>query len=151
MEVAEGIGKFCWQMYNRTKIGLAGEHVLVNYVPGQKTTWSVGSGAARSWLMRPEAVETWFILWRLTKKQQYRDWGWQAFEAINKYAKVESGYTGILDVEVSPPQLDDVQQSYFLAETLKYLFLLFCPDDVLPLDKFIFNTEAHPLLVLKQG
>jgi mannosyl-oligosaccharide alpha-1,2-mannosidase len=39
--------------------------------------------------------------------------------------------------------------SYFLAETLKYLFLLFSEDSVFPLDKFIFNTEAHPLSVWK--
>lgn len=36
-------------------------------------------------------------------------------------------------------------QSFFLAETLKYLFLLFGPDDVLPLDQYVFNTEAHAL------
>lgn len=30
------------------------------------------------------------------------------------------------------------------AETLKYFYLLFGPDDVLPLDKVVFNTEAHP-------
>ncbi len=36
---------------------------------------------------------------------------------------------------------------YFLSETLKYLYLLFCDDDVLPLDTFVLNTEAHPLRV----
>jgi hypothetical protein len=41
------------------------------------------------------------------------------------------------------PQKTDKQQSFFLAETLKYLFLLFSPPDVVPLDKFVFNTEAH--------
>lgn len=30
------------------------------------------------------------------------------------------------------------------AETLKYLYLLFSPNDLLPLDKVVFNTEAHP-------
>jgi hypothetical protein len=39
-------------------------------------------------------------------------------------------------------------QSFYLAETLKYLYLLFSDEDVLPLDKFVFNTEAHPLGVL---
>lgn len=37
--------------------------------------------------------------------------------------------------------------SYFLAETLKYLYLLFLDDDILPLEKWVFNTEAHPLPV----
>lgn len=31
------------------------------------------------------------------------------------------------------------------AETLKYLYLLFSPNDLLPLDKIVLNTEAHPL------
>jgi mannosyl-oligosaccharide alpha-1,2-mannosidase len=41
---------------------------------------------------------------------------------------------------------DDMQQSLFLAETLKYLF---SGNDLLPLDHWVFNTEAHPLPVLR--
>lgn len=29
------------------------------------------------------------------------------------------------------------------AETLKYLYLLFSPNDLLPLDQIVINTEAH--------
>jgi len=47
-----------------------------------------------------------------------------------------------------PPQHDDTQQSFFLAETLKYLYLLFSPADVIPLDQWVLNTEAHPLKAL---
>ncbi|CAK5085580.1 unnamed protein product [Meloidogyne enterolobii] len=39
---------------------------------------------------------------------------------------------------------DDVQQSFFLAETLKYLFLTFSDSNKISLDKWVFNTEAHP-------
>lgn len=60
-------------------------------------------------------------------------------------AQVEAGYAGLRDVTQLPPQHDDKQQSFFLAETLKYLFLLFGPNDVLPLDQWVLNTEAHPL------
>jgi len=42
---------------------------------------------------------------------------------------------------------DDVQQSFFLAETLKYLYLLFSDDNLVSLDEWVFNTEAHPLPV----
>ena len=35
--------------------------------------------------------------------------------------------------------------SYFLAETMKYLYLLFAPDDAFAFDEMTFNTEAHPL------
>lgn len=55
------------------------------------------------------------------------------------------GYAGVRDVTQLPVEHDDTMQSFFLAETLKYLFLLFGPDDVLPLDQYVLNTEAHPL------
>ncbi len=54
------------------------------------------------------------------------------------------GYSGIRDVyNVNAPK-DDVQQSFIMAETLKYLWLLFSDDDVLSLDKWGINTEVHP-------
>ena len=37
--------------------------------------------------------------------------------------------------------------SYFLAETLKYLYLLFSEEDLIPLERWVFNTEGHPLPV----
>ena len=70
-------------------------------------------------------------------------------QAIEKHCRVENGYSGIKDVEASSVVHDDVQQSFFLAETLKYLYLLFSDDDVIPLDKWVFNTEAHPLPILQ--
>jgi mannosyl-oligosaccharide alpha-1,2-mannosidase len=59
--------------------------------------------------------------------------------------QVEGGYAGLRDVTTLPVQHDDKQQSFFLAETLKYLYLLFGPEDVLSLDEYVLNTEAHPL------
>ena len=44
-----------------------------------------------------------------------------------------------------PPVHDNVMQSFWLAETLKYLYLLFGPPDLLPLDKWLLSTEAHPI------
>lgn len=43
---------------------------------------------------------------------------------------------------------DNMMQSFFLAETLKYLYLLFSPPSVIPLDQWVFNTEAHPLKII---
>jgi mannosidase alpha-like ER degradation enhancer 2 len=39
----------------------------------------------------------------------------------------------------------DLMPSYFLAETLKYLYLIFAPDQALDFDHVVFNTEGHPL------
>lgn len=68
-------------------------------------------------------------------------------QALEKHCRVEGGYTGIRDVYQPNPQQDDVQQSFFLAETLKYLYLIFSEDTLLPFDKWVLNTEAHPLPV----
>lgn len=43
---------------------------------------------------------------------------------------------------------DNMMQSFFLAETLKYLYLLFSPPSVISLDEWVFNTEAHPLKIV---
>ena len=37
---------------------------------------------------------------------------------------------------------DDVQQSFFLAETLKYLYLLFSDEHIISTDQWVFNTEV---------
>ena len=66
-------------------------------------------------------------------------------QALEKNCKAPGGYTGIKNVYQVDGQKDDVQQSWFLAETLKYLYLLFCDYDVISIDKWVFNTEAHPL------
>jgi mannosyl-oligosaccharide alpha-1,2-mannosidase len=46
-----------------------------------------------------------------------------------------------------PVDLDDKAESFFMAETLKYLYLLFSPTSLIPLDTWVFNTEAHPTRV----
>ena len=98
-------------------------------------------------LMRPEVVEFLFYLFRKTKADKYREYGWKIFEAISTHCRTDVGFSGISDIFSSETPLpkDDIQQAYFLSETLKYLFLLFSEDDLLPLDRYIFNTEAHPL------
>lgn len=70
------------------------------------------------------------------------------FQSIEKYCRVDAGYCGIRDVSTTAVSHDDVQQSFFLAETLKYLYLIFSEDTLVPLDDWVFNTEAHPLPVI---
>uniref|UniRef100_A0A8D0B125 alpha-1,2-Mannosidase n=1 Tax=Salvator merianae TaxID=96440 RepID=A0A8D0B125_SALMN len=101
----------------------------------------------RYYILRPEVVESYLYMWRLTHDPKYRNWGWEAVQALEKYCRVEAGFSGIRDVYTTAPSHDNMQQSFFLAETLKYLYLLFCEDDVLSFEDWIFNTEAHPLPV----
>ncbi|KAK0895989.1 mannosyl-oligosaccharide alpha-1,2-mannosidase [Friedmanniomyces endolithicus] len=97
-------------------------------------------------LQRPETVESLFYMWRITGDTKYRDWGWKMFEAFMKHTAVldGSGYSSISSVNILPPPLKDNMESFWLAETLKYFYLLFSPNDMLPLTDVVFNTEAHP-------
>lgn len=45
-------------------------------------------------------------------------------QALEKHCRVEGGYSGLLNVYHAQPQRDDVQQSFFLAETLKVRVVL---------------------------
>lgn len=93
-------------------------------------------------------MEALFILWRMTHEQKWRDHAWDIMQALDKHCRTSTGYAGLRDVGSASPMRDDQQQSFFLAETLKYLYLIFCPDDVINLDQWVFNTEAHPLRVI---
>ena len=70
------------------------------------------------------------------------------FQGIEKYNKVKHGYTTIDNVR-NPLDLQpkDMMESFFLGETLKYLYLLFSDKHELDLNQWVFNTEAHPLPV----
>lgn len=70
-------------------------------------------------------------------------------QALEAHCRVGEGYSGIKDVYATHVAHDDVQQSFFLAETLKYLYLLFSDDEFMSLDDWVLNTEAHPLPVAK--
>ena len=81
-----------------------------------------------------------------------QDWGWDVFEAIEKHAKVKTGgYASIEDVRSADKvRHRDHMESFLLAETFKYLFLLMGTDqNLLPLDEYVFNSEAHPLPIRK--
>ncbi|QRV98941.1 glycoside hydrolase family 47 protein [Ceratobasidium sp. AG-Ba] len=102
------------------------------------------------WLSRPETLESIFLLWRTTKDPVWRERGWKIFQAIEKHSRTKTGYGSVAHVDVAHGTTTiNSQPSYFLAETLKYLFLLFSEDSAFPLDRFVFNTEAHPLSVWK--
>ena len=142
MDLAKGITNTCHESYNRSESKLGPE---IFHFSGRLEAKALEQSYMRYYL-RPEVIESYFILWRLTKEQKYRDWGWEAVQALESHCRVKSGgYTGIKNVYQANSPKDDVQQSYFLAETLKYLYLLFSNDDLVSLDQWVFNTEAHIL------
>ncbi|XP_034112645.1 mannosyl-oligosaccharide alpha-1,2-mannosidase IA isoform X1 [Drosophila albomicans] len=141
MEVGKGITNTCHESYVRTPTQLGPEAFRFSDAAEARALRS----QEKYYILRPETFESYFVLWRLTHDQKYRDWGWEAVQALEKHCRTAHGYCGLRNVYQQEPQKDDVQQSFFLAETLKYLYLLFSDDSVLPLDEWVFNTEAHPL------
>ncbi|RDX54010.1 seven-hairpin glycosidase [Lentinus brumalis] len=101
------------------------------------------------YLLRPETVESFYLMWRTTGDEAWRERGWAVFQAIEKEARTESGYASLSSVMTSPAPKKDEMPSFFTAETLKYLYLLFTDEDLIPLDRWVFNTEAHPLPVFQ--
>ncbi|TPX63735.1 hypothetical protein SpCBS45565_g06392 [Spizellomyces sp. 'palustris'] len=141
LRLGERITRTCYESYNRTATGL-----------GPESMYGADLGGSDSrYLLRPETVESIFYLWRYTHDPIYRQMGWQIIQSLNTYTRTPTGFIGLSTVSSTSPQPDDLQQSFFLAETLKYLFLLFCEDDVVPLEGYVFNTEAHALSVRGWG
>uniref|UniRef100_A0A3B3ZBG1 alpha-1,2-Mannosidase n=1 Tax=Periophthalmus magnuspinnatus TaxID=409849 RepID=A0A3B3ZBG1_9GOBI len=147
MDLAKQMMETCYQMYNQMETGLSPEIVHFNMHQGSVRDIEVKL-ADRHNLLRPETVESLFYLYRFTKDRKYRQWGWEILQNFNKYTKVSSGgYTSVNNVrDPDYPSPRDKMESFFLGETLKYLYLLFSDDfNLINLDQYVFNTEAHPL------
>lgn len=76
----------------------------------------------------------------------YREWGWEMWKNIERNCKTTYGYGHLQNVD-RLNSVEDRAESFFFAETAKYLYLLFKDDKAVDLTKKVFNTEAHPLSV----
>lgn len=167
-ELGVAITHTCHESYDRTNTKLGPEAFRFSDAIEAKALKS----NEKYYILRPEVIESYFVLWRLTHDVRYRQWGWEAVLALEKHCRVDGGYTGVKNVYSDDPTQDDVQQSFFLAETLKvlvaimsvnlscqitiilffqYLYLLFSDDELIALDEWVFNTEAHPLPIKGQN
>jgi mannosyl-oligosaccharide alpha-1,2-mannosidase len=93
---------------------------------------------------RPEAIESVWYMYRITGDKTWQDKGWKMFESIIKVTSSEYGHSAIYDVTLKEPYQLDEMESFWLAETLKYFYLLYSTPDVISLDEWVLNTEAHP-------
>jgi mannosyl-oligosaccharide alpha-1,2-mannosidase len=100
---------------------------------------------------RPEYVESLFYAWRITGEQRYRDWAWEAFAAMEEHCKAPFGYAQLADVWATKGQDNwvDMQESFWAAETLKYLWLIFTDVETASLDTWVFSTEGHPFRMIR--
>ncbi|KAF7544765.1 hypothetical protein G7Z17_g9710 [Cylindrodendrum hubeiense] len=167
MELARELMHTCWGMYKFMATGLSAEITHFNIArppPSSEAAHQApkdfDADPEAEWrkdfmvkpndvhnLQRPETVESLFYMWRITGDIRYREWGWEMFRSFVNHTAVpnEGGFTSLSNADILPPKVKDNMESFWLAETLKYMYLLFSSDDLLPLDKMVLNTEAHPL------
>jgi mannosyl-oligosaccharide alpha-1,2-mannosidase len=67
------------------------------------------------------------------------------FNSIISITKTNIAHAALNDATVSPVEMQDRMESFWLAETLKYFYLIFSEPNVISLDEYVLNTEAHPL------
>ncbi|MGA8730858.1 MAG: glycoside hydrolase family 47 protein [Terracidiphilus sp.] len=96
-----------------------------------------------SYALRPEIIESTYYLYHYTHDAKYLAMGQTYFDGLVKYCRTDEGYAALSDVRSKVKS--DSMESFFFAETLKYLYLLYAPESTLDFDSIVFNTEAHPL------
>lgn len=146
LAVAKALMYTCREMYHRMASGISPEYV--EFPEGQDMV--VGMSAP-FYILRPETAESLFVLNKLTGDPIYRDWAWEIWEAIDKRCKTDVAYGSLHDVNTVHGGVEDRMESFFLAETIKYLYLAQDPDTTIDLTKVVFNTEAHPLSILSES
>jgi len=123
------------------------------------------SATSASYPLRPELLESCYFLHLATKSENTSSWQWAAdfsLHALEHLTKTECGYASVRRVtsDHNYPnsssfqeyynrkniQLEDEMPSYFLSETIKYLYLIFDEHNILHADgqPYVFTTEAHP-------
>lgn len=105
-------------------------------------TMQIKSGA---YVLRPEIVESAYYLHHYTRDPKYRAMGKEFFEDFVRNCRTGHGYAALKDVRTK--EKEDSMESFLFAETFKYYYLLFAPEQTLDFDAVTFNTEAHPLRI----
>ncbi|KAG0049833.1 phosphatidylinositol-3,5-bisphosphate 5-phosphatase [Gryganskiella cystojenkinii] len=93
--------------------------------------------------LRPETVESLFVMYRVTGDAAYQDYAWTIVQAIEKNCRTQYGYSTLANVMDASEGMTDRMPSHFLAQTLKYLYLIFSPPELVSLDEYLFTTEGH--------
>ncbi|EEA23095.1 hypothetical protein TMatcc_001958 [Talaromyces marneffei ATCC 18224] len=96
------------------------------------------------YILRPEAIESVYIMYRITGDNKYQEAAWRMFSSIEKMTRTAIAHASIKDVRFTDSMQVDKMESFWLAETLKYFYLIFSEPGLVSLDDYVLNTEAHP-------
>jgi mannosyl-oligosaccharide alpha-1,2-mannosidase len=140
---AAGLTETCHEMYKRSPTGLSPEYVVFHPERSDSSDMTIPNDAPHN-LLRPEAAEAMYYMHYYTGDPKYREWAHEMIAAFNRHSKARFGYAAVRDVRRSPVMQRDDMESFWAAETLKYLYLIMMPHNKLSMEEFVFNTEAHP-------
>lgn len=93
--------------------------------------------SARKYILRPEAIESVFIMYRITGDNSWRQKGWKMFQAVEAATRTDIASSAIKDVTSRVPMFLNEMESFWLAETLKYFYLLFSDPGLVSLDEYV--------------
>jgi mannosyl-oligosaccharide alpha-1,2-mannosidase len=93
----------------------------------------------------PEAIESIFILYRITGDPSLQESGWKMFQAIEKHSRTSIAHAVINDVTDPNPMQYDSMESFWTGETLKYFYLLFSEPNVISLDEYVLYDPPRSL------
>jgi mannosyl-oligosaccharide alpha-1,2-mannosidase len=136
-----------WHEKILEKAGLDSSTDVAQFIEEERLPTGITEVGDRRYILRPEAIESIFILYRVTGDRKLQDIAWEIFISIEKFTHTDIANAGLSDVTVKdgkPPKIDRME-SFWLSETLKYFYLIFSEPSLISLDDYVLNTEAHPL------
>ena len=89
------------------------------------------------YLLRPEAIESVFVLYRLTGDTDLPDSAWRMFSNIERNTRTDFGNAMISDVRIDKSAKQNKMESFWMAETLKYFYLIFSEPSIVSLDEYV--------------
>ncbi|KAG0204495.1 hypothetical protein BGX28_003589 [Mortierella sp. GBA30] len=151
MTVARGLMETCYLSYKNSARGLGADEIAflgTEFTRGKQFEMPQPSGfyaIDAEYGLRPETIESLFVMYRITGDAKYQDYAWTIAQAIEENCRTKYGYSTLASVMDASEGMTDRMPSYFLGQTLKYLYLIFSPPELASLDDFIFTTEGHLL------
>jgi len=131
LALAISLGETCYAMYTHTPTALAPE--AISFIGPPYTMRCPRASCANA--LRPEALETFYVLYHYTRDPRWREMGWHVFEAFERHSTAGVGWAGVEDVMSAPLRSGlrgrdgawagrvrqvDRMESFVLAETFKY-------------------------------
>ena len=141
-----------WREEVSKYVSLGSEQDVDEYIKNARIPKGFAQISDPRYILRPEAIESVFMMYRITGEQKYQDAAWDMFTSIIQSSETELANAALSDITYTREALKkgginiqmDSMESFWMAETLKYFYLIFSEPDIVSLDQWMFNTEAHP-------